>query len=49
MLGAGFAAGSLGYLAAQPVYQVKTLAQAEAGMVNAEGILVTGACKGKKP
>jgi hypothetical protein len=49
MLGAGFLSGAIGYVAAQPVYQVKTLAQAEAGMVNAEGILITGAAQGKKP
>jgi hypothetical protein len=49
MLGAGYLSGAFGYLLAQPVYQAKTLAQAEAGMVNSEGILVTGAFKGKKP
>jgi hypothetical protein len=49
MLGAGFLSGAFGYLLAQPVKQAKTLAQAEAGMVNSEGILATGAFKGKKP
>ena len=49
MLGAGFLSGAFGYLLAQPDYQVKTLSQVEAGMVNSEGILTTGALVGKKP
>jgi hypothetical protein len=46
MFGAGLVAGGAGYFVSSPVYQVKTLAQAEAGLIGADGILTTGARKG---
>jgi hypothetical protein len=46
----GFIAGILGSMPPGcQAYQVKTLAQAEAGMVNSEGILTTGSRAGEKP
>eukprot|EP00630_Chrysocystis_fragilis_P000402 CAMPEP_0197387708 /NCGR_PEP_ID=MMETSP1165-20131217/682_1 /TAXON_ID=284809 /ORGANISM="Chrysocystis fragilis, Strain CCMP3189" /LENGTH=345 /DNA_ID=CAMNT_0042913041 /DNA_START=28 /DNA_END=1062 /DNA_ORIENTATION=- len=45
---AGLVAGGVGYWASSPVYQVKTLAQAEAGLVS-EGILETGSRAGRPP
>lgn len=48
MFCAGLVAGGIGYFASSPVYQVKTLAQAEAGIVEG-GLLVTGNRVGQKP
>lgn len=46
MLAAGFTSGAFGYFFCTPIYQVKTLAQAEAGMV-VDGKLISGAKAGK--
>ena len=46
---AGLLAGGVGYFASSPVYQVKTLAQAEAGAIGADGVLTSGASKGEVP
>ena len=48
MFVAGLLAGAVGYLVSSPVYQVKTLAQAEAGLVE-NGVFATGASLGKAP
>ena len=48
MFVAGLLAGAVGYLVSSPVYQVKTLAQAEAGLVE-NGVFATGASVGKAP
>jgi len=45
---AGLLAGGVGYLASSPVYQIKTLAQAEAGVV-VDGVLTTGGRAGSAP
>lgn len=45
---AGLLAGAVGYLVSSPVYQVKTLAQAEAGLLE-RGVFTTGASTGKAP
>lgn len=48
MMAAGLLAGAAGYLASSPVFQIKTLAQAEAGLI-VDGTLATGASAGKRP
>ena len=48
MFVAGLLAGAVGYLVSSPVYQVKTLAQAEAGLLE-NGVFATGASVGKAP
>ena len=48
MFVAGLLAGAVGYLVSSPVYQVKTLAQARAGLVENERF-ATGASRGKAP
>jgi len=48
MFVAGLLAGAVGYLVSSPVYQVKTLAQAEAGFLE-NGVFATGASVGKAP
>jgi len=48
MFVAGLLAGAVGYLVSSPVYQVKTLAQAEAGLLE-NGVFATGASLGKAP
>jgi hypothetical protein len=48
MFVAGLLAGAVGYLVSSPVYQVKTLAQAEAGLLE-DGVFATGASVGKAP
>ena len=48
MFVAGLLAGAVGYLVSSPVYQVKTLAQAEAGLLE-NGVFETGASLGKAP
>ena len=48
MFVAGLLAGAVGYLVSSPVYQVKTLAQAEAGLLK-DGVFATGASLGKAP
>jgi len=48
MFAAGLGAGAAGYLASAPVFQVKTLAQAEAGAVGGDGILTSGASAGSR-
>ena len=48
MFVAGLLAGAVGYLVSSPVYQVKTLAQAEAGLVE-NGVFTSGASVGKAP
>ena len=48
MFVAGLLAGAVGYLVSSPVYQVKTLAQAEAGLLE-NGVFATGASRGKAP
>ena len=48
MFVAGLLAGAVGYLVSSPVYQVKTLAQAEAGLLE-NGVFKTGASVGKAP
>ena len=48
MFVAGLLAGAVGYLVSSPVYQVKTLAQAEAGLLE-NGVFTTGASSGKAP
>ena len=48
MFVAGLLAGAVGYLVSSPVYQVKTLAQAEAGLLE-NGVFATGASSGKAP
>ena len=49
MFAAGLVAGAAGYLASSPVYQIKTLAQAEAGKIDQGGLLATGASAGQRP
>ena len=46
MFVAGLLAGAVGYLVSSPVYQVKTLAQAEAGLLE-NGVFATGASVGQ--
>ena len=46
MFSAGLIAGGFGYLVSSPVYQVKTLAQAEAGLLT-NGVLTTGTRAGE--
>ena len=48
MFVAGLLAGAVGYLVSSPVYQVKTLAQAEAGLLE-NGVFATGASVGQAP
>ena len=48
MFVAGLLAGAVGYLVSSPVYQVKTLAQAEAGLLK-NGVFTSGASVGKAP
>ena len=48
MFVAGLLAGAVGYLVSSPVYQVKTLAQAEAGLLE-NGVFTTGASVGQAP
>jgi solute carrier family 25 uncoupling protein 8/9 len=48
MFVAGLLAGAVGYLVSSPVYQVKTLAQAEAGLLE-NGVFTSGASSGKAP
>ena len=48
MFVAGLLAGAVGYLVSSPVYQVKTLAQAEAGLLE-NGVFTSGASVGKAP
>ena len=48
MFVAGLLAGAVGYLVSSPVYQVKTLAQAEAGLLE-NGVFATGASRGQAP
>lgn len=43
MMASGSTTGAIAYGLANPVYQVKTLQQAESGFVNAEGVFETGA------
>jgi hypothetical protein len=49
MLASGMTVGAVGYGIACPVYQIKTLQQAESGFINAKGIFETGARIGEKP
>jgi hypothetical protein len=42
MIAAGFLSGAAGYLLCCPIYQVKTLSQAEAGLVGSDGTFLTG-------
>jgi hypothetical protein len=46
---AGFLSGAVGYGLSTPFFLMKTRLQAEAGRVGADGILQTGARKGKRP
>jgi hypothetical protein len=45
MAGAGALTGALGYWVCSPIYQVKTLAQAEAGLIGSCGNFITGSRK----
>ena len=49
MVASGSTVGAIGYGVACPVYQIKTLQQAESGFINAKGIFETGARTGEKP
>ena len=49
MFVSGLLGGALGYVAAAPFFMVSRIAQAEAGIVGADGLYATGAKKGKMP
>jgi len=49
MLASGSTVGAVGYGIACPVYQIKTLQQAESGFINSAGVFETGARTGEKP
>ena len=45
----GFVAGAMGFFMAGPLFRIKTLLQAHAGLVNEKGILSTGVRAGQPP
>lgn len=49
MFGAGLVSGGIGYGISTPMWQMKTRLQATTGRVGADGLLITGLRKGKKP
>jgi hypothetical protein len=49
MFAAGFASGVLGFFLSTPLWQLKTRMHAEAGLLDASGVLTTGAAAGRVP
>lgn len=49
MMASGLAGGALGYIMSAPFFAASRIAQAEVGLVGADGVYTTGALAGQKP